>query len=109
MSRKFRQFSLQCLFLTISCVGSRVVSRIVDLQQRAAAEHRQCDNFLALVARFPRDDRVHRGYCGARAYHHLAIAAEYEWAMFHPWLTPEERRAPPAPLAVLRMMKAFAA
>ncbi|MGI8981864.1 MAG: hypothetical protein ACR2FY_21750 [Pirellulaceae bacterium] len=111
MSRMFRQFSLKglFLFLTIFCVGARVISLIVDLQQRAAAEHRQCENFMALTMRFPTDDRVNRLYCGERAYRHSVSAAEYDWAVYHPWVSLNERPAPAAPPAIVRMMKALRA
>ena len=107
MSAKFMQFSLKSLFLflTIFCVGTRVVSRVVDLKQKAEAQHRQSEEFIELARRFLPEDRANRKYCLDRAFYHLALATDYDWAIFHPWLPVNESSPPAAPPAVLRLMK----
>ena len=107
MLGKYAQFSLKILFLflTIVCIGSRVGSRIVDLRQKADAEHRQSEEFLALTRRLLPEDRANRRYCFDRAFYHLAVATEYDWAVFNPWVSVQEPAPPPAPPDVLRMLK----
>jgi hypothetical protein len=107
MSVNFKQFSLKSLFLllTLACIGTRFVSRVVEMQQNSAAQHRQSEQFFALAGRFPPEDRADCKYCLDRARYHLMLATEYDWAVFYPWLAIQDPGPPPPPAAVRRMMR----
>src|SRR5438874_1529855 len=102
------QFSLRGLFLLVALVaiGCRCATRVVYLHERAVAHHCESDRFIALTNRFPIEDEASRRYCWHRAWYHLSVATDYDWAIYNPWLSVNEPSVPPLPPAVARLLTA---